>query len=219
MPAMQAWQTCRAPFVWSCTPVGLRLAALAAVVACALAAPVPLQPEADGGRNGPASPRAGVELNPSPTLAGPANRSRCSAVLRDSAVLRRSLSRLSDSLAASEARAVTFERKFRASKRRADRLVRENTELRARLEAVPATVRSLAGIAPAINLQPVAAGSVKATTHTTTRTAEPGRKPPPLLISGARLHAQRCVSSAWAVLQSCSSSSHTAWTVADCPVA
>ena len=216
MPAFPcAWRTLRTPVVRE--SAGLKLAAAAAILACTLAAAILLhpQPEADRGRNVPIHL---VQSNNGPTP-DPTRGIRCTAVLRDRAVLRRSLSRLSDSFAASEARAVIFERKFRALTRRANRLVHENTELRARLEAVPETVRSLAGIAPAIHPQPVAAGSVEATT----RAAEPGRKPypPPLLISGARLHTQRCVSSAWAVLQSCSSShtSHTAWTVADCPVA
>ena len=38
------WLTCRTPVVRICIPIGLRLAAFAAVVACARAAPVPLQP-------------------------------------------------------------------------------------------------------------------------------------------------------------------------------
>ena len=194
MPAMQAWLTCRTPVVRICIPIGLRLAAFAAVVACALAAPVPLQPQAYGDRDVPIFPRAGVELNPSPTLAGPAYRSRCSAVLRDSAVLRRSLSRCADSFAASEARVVSVALKLRASKRQIGRLVRENAELRARLEAVPETVRALAETIPAIGLQPAIAGSVNGNMRTAAHIHQPGRNAyPPLPGSGTRPAHSDCV--------------------------
>jgi hypothetical protein len=192
--AMQAWQTCRTPGVRIGIPIGLRLAALAAVLACARAAPVLLQPQAVGDRDVPILPRAGVELNPSPTLAGPAYRSRCSAVLRDSAVLRRSLSRCADSFAASEARAVSLALKFRASNRQVDRLVRENAELRARLEAVPGTVRFGAETIPAVSLQPAIAGSANGNLRTAAHTRERQRDPyPPLPASGTRPAHRDCV--------------------------
>jgi hypothetical protein len=132
MPALQASQASRAPAMRVCAPVGLRLACLAVVLACALAAPV--LPQAVESANGP-------------TLVDSACSSRCAAVLRDSAILRRSLSRCADSVAASETRAVTLARaaarRFRASKRRADRLLRENAELRAQLEAMPKPVAEI----------------------------------------------------------------------------
>jgi hypothetical protein len=172
MPAMQAWQTCRAPVVRSYAPVGLWLAVLAAVVACARAAPV-LLPQADGGRNLPMLPHAGVETDTGRTLADPAYRSRCSAVLRDSAVLRRSLSRCADSFAASEARAVSLALQLRASKRK-------NAELRARLEAVPETVR-----AETIRPQPAISGSVNGNMRPAAYIHQPGRNAyPPLPGSG-----------------------------------
>jgi hypothetical protein len=171
MPEMQARQTCRAPVVRGHTPVGLWLAVLAAVVACALAAPV-LLPQADGG---PCS-HAGDETDTGRTLADLAYRSRCSAVLRDSAVVRRSLSRCSASFTASEARVVTLALKLRASKRHFGRLVRENAELRARLEAVAETVRAEA-----------TAGSVNGNMRTAAHMREPGRNAyPPLPGSGTR---------------------------------
>ena len=135
MPALQAWQTLRTPVVQICIPVGLRLAtlALAAVLACAFAEQVLLPPQANGGRNVSMLPRVAIESNTGPAHA---SRSRCAAVLRDSAVLRRSLSSCADSFAACEARADTLARNLRVSKRRAKRLLRENAELRARLETV-----------------------------------------------------------------------------------
>jgi hypothetical protein len=197
MPALQAWQTCRMPALRSYTPVGLRLAALAAVVACALAAPVLLQPEADGGRNRPLLRRAGAELNPSLTLAGPVYRSRCSAVLRDSAVLRRSLSRCADSFAASQARVVRLALRFRASNRQIGRLVHENTELRARLEATPGTVPT-----ETIRPQPATAGSVNGNMRTAAHIHEPGRNAyPPLPGSGTRPAHGDCVTCCVAALR------------------
>jgi hypothetical protein len=138
MRAFPAQQAFRTPMVRIYEPTGLRLATLAAVLACALAAPVLLQPQMDGARNAPTL-RGAVENLTSPALAGRACRSRCTAVLRDSAALRRSLSRCTDSIAATEARASALARKLRASRRRADVLVRENAQLHARLrdEAVP----------------------------------------------------------------------------------
>ena len=143
MPASQASS---APAMRVCAPVGLRLASLAVVLACALAAPVLLQPQ-------------DVESASGPTRVDSACSSRCAAVLRDSAILRRSLSRCADSVAASETRAVTLARaaarRFRASKRRADRLLRENAGLRAQLEAMP---KPVAEIIPTISSQAGSAG-------------------------------------------------------------
>ena len=174
-------------------PAGLRLATLlAAILACELAAPVLRQPQVDMGHDLPVSPQAAVETGTGPTLADPARRSRCTAVLRESAALRRSLSRCADSFAASEARAGTLARRFRASNRRADRLVRENTELRARLEATPETVRALAGSIPAI--RPTAVW-VNGNLRTAPYRPEPMHQayPPPLPLSGTWACAQRCV--------------------------
>ena len=161
-----------------CASVGLRLAPLAAVLACALAAPVLLH--ADWGRNVSILPWSG-ESSPGPKLAGQAYRCICTAVLRDSVFLRRSLSRCAD-------RAETLARKLCASKRRADRLARENAELRARLAAVSETVRALAETIPAISPQPATAGSVTGGMRTATHVRELGRNayPPPLPISGTQ---------------------------------
>jgi hypothetical protein len=183
MHALQALQSC-APVMRICAALGLRLATFAAILACALAAPALLQQQADMGLNESILPRAAVERSTGPTLAGPACRSQCTAVLRDSAVLRRSLSRCADAFAASEARANALARKLLASKRGADSLVRENAELRVRLEAVPATVRALAEMVPAISPQLATASSVSSAAHTrhSGRDAYPK---PPLPISGS----------------------------------
>jgi hypothetical protein len=138
MREFQAQQAFRTPVVRIYEPTGLRLATVAAVLACALAAPVLLQPQVDGARNAPTL-RGAFENITGPALAGRACRGRCTAVLRDSAALRRSLSRCADSIAASEARSSALARKLRSSRRRANVLVRANAQLRARLrdEAEP----------------------------------------------------------------------------------
>jgi hypothetical protein len=186
MPASQVWQTTLEARRTCCTPVGLRLAVLAAVVACALPAPLSLlQPQADGGRDVPLLPRTGVENSNRPTLTGPAG-FQCTALLRDSAVVRRLLSRCADSFAASEARAVTLALKLRASNRKIGRLVRENAEIRARLEAVPKTMRALAETVPAISPHAAIASSVDGNIRTATHMRGPGRNvyPSPLPVSG-----------------------------------
>jgi hypothetical protein len=197
MPTALQAQKMTFPALQIRVPAGLSMATLlAAILACALAAPVLLQPQADRGPNLPVSPEAAVEAGTGPTLADPARRSRCTAVLRESAALRRSLSRCADSFAASEARAGTLARRFRASNRRADRLVRENAELRARLEATPGcspeTVRALAGSIPAIR---PAAVWVNGNLRTAPYRPEPMHQayPPPLPLSGTWARAQRCI--------------------------
>jgi hypothetical protein len=175
-------------------PVWLRLAVLSVVLACELAAPAPWADESllsQRSRDGQGVYRGHVEDAAVPPFRHAASRSRCTAVLRDNVVLRRSLARVAASLAASEARADTLAQKLRASNRRASRL------LRLRLGGTPGAAGPTAESFPASIPQPAAAGSVDATSPAR-RTVKPDEipYPMPLPVSGAQpLHgytATRC---------------------------
>ena len=121
---------------------GLRLVAVAAIVAwCAFFASV----VADGNSDATGYHRSRIEAA-APSGSDPGCRSRCAAVLRDNAVLRRSLSQHADSVAACEARADTLAWELHEAKLAAKRLMEDNAALRRRLKAVPKAAHSPAEI-------------------------------------------------------------------------
>ena len=103
---------------------GLLLSALAALLACGLVSPVLATPLPDG-TSADEGPVENAEFTPADCCAHTAT------LLQDIAVLQRSLSQCADSLAASEARALEWERT-------AKRLQSELATLRSPLEAPPA---------------------------------------------------------------------------------
>jgi hypothetical protein len=144
MPASPKLQALRRPLRLSAN-AALRLAAVLVTVACcALCAPVIA--DATGFH------RSRIEAA-APSGSDPGCRSRCAAVLRGNAVLRRSLSQHADSFAACEARAGTLAWELREAKLTAKRLMQDNVALRRRLKAVPEAARS-----PAEDPKPGAAG-------------------------------------------------------------
>ncbi len=108
---------------------GLRLVAVAAIIACCTVFASVLA-DATGFH------RSRIEAA-APSGSDLGCRSRCAAVLRDNRVLRRSLSQHANSLAACEARADTLAWKLHESKLTAKRLMQDNAALRRRLNAVP----------------------------------------------------------------------------------
>ena len=121
---------------------GLRLVAVAAIIACcAFFATV----VADGNFDATGFHRSRIEAA-APSGSDPGCRSRCAAVLRDNAVLRRSLSRHADSAVACEARAGTLAWELHEAKLTAKRLMQDNAALRRRLKAVSEAAHSPAGI-------------------------------------------------------------------------
>ncbi len=119
---------------------GLRVVAVAAIVACRI---FPASVAADGSSDVPGFHRSRIETA-APSGSDPGCRSRCAAVLRDNAVLRRSLSQHADSLATCEARAGSLVWKLHEARLAAKRLMKDNAALRRRLKAVPKAAHSLA---------------------------------------------------------------------------
>ncbi len=125
-----------------CALAGLRLAACAAIIACiALGRPVVADVSSDA--NG--FHRSRIEAA-APSGSDPGCRSRCAAVLRDNAVLRRSLSKHAASVTACEARAGTLAWELHEAKLTAKRLMQDNAALRRRLKAAPEAAHSPAQI-------------------------------------------------------------------------
>jgi hypothetical protein len=122
--------------------VGLRLAAVAAIMACcALFASVVADRSSDA--NGFHRSRIDTAER---SASHPGCRSRCAAVLRNNAVLRRSLSQHADSAVACETRAGTLAWELHEAKLTAKRLMQYNAALRRRLKAVSKAAHSPAGI-------------------------------------------------------------------------
>ena len=114
-----------------CLPTGvLRLAALAALLACGLGTPVLGTPFADAtsANEGPVEPTASTRVDCC---------TRIAILLKETAALQRSLSQFAGALAASEARSEALAGKLLASERTARRHQRECATLRSRLEAPP----------------------------------------------------------------------------------
>ena len=123
-------QTLSLPAIAISSSAMLLLAALAALLACglvspALATPLPAGTSADEG------PVEDTNLTPVDCCAHTAT------LLRDIAVLQRSLSQVAESLAASDAKTEALARKLLESERTARKVQRENVALRSRLEAAP----------------------------------------------------------------------------------
>ena len=155
---------------------GLRLVALAAIVACCTLFGAVV---AGGSSDATGFHRSRIEAAPP---SGSGCRSRCGAVLRDNAVLRRSLSQHADSVAACEARAGTLAWELREAKRTAKRLVQDNAALRRRLKAVPKAAHS-----PAETRKPGTAGLQARSSHGAQLGPDPRRTAyyPTLPVSGA----------------------------------
>ena len=135
---------------------GLRLVAFAAIIACF---PLFALVLADGSSDATGYHRSRIEAA-APSGSDPGCRSRCPAVLRNNAVLRRSLSQHANSLASCEARADTMAWELHESKLAAKRLMRDNAALRRRLKAVPEAAHS-----PAQIPKPGAAGLQARSSH------------------------------------------------------
>ena len=121
---------------------GLRPVAVAAIIACCafFASAV-----ADGSFDANGYHRSRIETA-APSGSDPGCRSRCAAVLRNNAGLRRSLSQHAGSVAACEARADDLARELHEAQLTAKRLMQDNAALRRRLKAVPEAARSPAEI-------------------------------------------------------------------------
>jgi hypothetical protein len=157
---------------------GLRLVALAAIVACCtLFATV----AADGNSDATGFHRSRLEAA-APSGSDPGCRSRCGAVLRNNAVLRRSLAQHADSVTACEARAGTLAWELREAKLTAKRLMQDNAALRRRLKAVPEAAHSAAEIP-----RPGTAGLQARSSHAAQLGPDPRRTAyhPTLPVSGA----------------------------------
>ncbi len=148
MPAVPGLWTLRMPARLVAT-AGLRLVANAAIVACCafFASGV-----ADGSSDASGFHRSRIETA-APSGSDPGCQSRCAAVLRDNAGLRRSLSQHADSLATCEARAGTMAWELHEAKLTANRLMQDFAALRKRLKAAPEATRS-----PAETRKPGTAG-------------------------------------------------------------
>ena len=157
---------------------GLRLVAVAAIIACCGFFASVL---ADGSSDATGYHRSRIEAK-APSGSDPGCRSRCAAVLRDNAVLRRSLSQHADLLAACETRVGTLARGLHEAKLTAKRLMQDNAALRRRLKASPEAARS-----PAEIPKPVAAGLQARSTHAAQLGPDPRRTAyhPTLPVSGA----------------------------------
>jgi hypothetical protein len=139
MPALPQLGTLGMPSRLVAT-AGLRLVASAAIVACCAVFATVM---ADGSFDASGFHRSRIEAS-APSNSDPGCRSRCAAVLRDNAGLRRSLSQRADSLTTCEARAGTLAWELREARLTAERLMRHNAALRRRLQAVPEAARSSA---------------------------------------------------------------------------
>ena len=156
---------------------GLRLVAAAAIIACCTVFASVL---ADGSSDATGYHRSRIEAA-APSGSDPGCRSRCGAVLRDNAVLRRSLAQHADSVAACEARAGTLAWELRELKLTAKRLMQDNAALRRRLKAVPKAAHSAAQIPT-----PGAAGLQARSSHAAQLGPDPRRAYYPTLpVSGA----------------------------------
>jgi hypothetical protein len=177
MPASPELRTLRMP-ARLVTTAGLRLVAVAAIIACsAFFASV----VADGSSDATGYHRSRLEAG-APSGSDPDCRSRCAAVLRDNAVLRRSLSQHADSVAACEARAGILTWELQEAKLAAKRLMQVNAGLRRRLKAVPEAARS-----PTEIRKPGAAGLQTHSSHAAQLGPDPRRTAydPTLPYSGA----------------------------------
>ena len=155
---------------------GLRLVAVAAIIACCsfFASVV-----AGGSSDANGFHRSRIEAA---APSGSGCRSRCGAVLRDNAVLRRSLSQHADSVTACEARAGTLAWELREATLTAKRLLWDNAALRRRLKAVPKAAHS-----PAEIPKPGTAGLQARSSHAAQLGPDPRRTAyrPTLPVSGA----------------------------------
>ena len=177
MPALPQLGALGMPFRLVAT-AGLRLVAVAAIIACcAFFASV----VADGSSDATGYHRSRIEAA-APSDSDQGCRSRCAAVLRDNAVLRRSLSQHADSVTACEARAGTLAWELHEAKLAAKRLMQDNAALRRRLKAVPEAAHS-----PAEIPKPGAAGLQARSSHAAQLGPDPRRTAyhPTLPISGA----------------------------------
>ena len=177
MPASPKLQALRRPLRLSATAALWLAAVVATVACCALCAPV----IADGSFEATGFRRSRIEAAAS-SGSDPGCRSRCAAVLRNNAVLRRSLSQHAGSLAACEARAGTLAWELHEAKLAAKRLKQDNAALRRRLKAVPKAARSAAEIS-----KPGAAGLQARSSHAAQLAPDPRRTAyhPTMPISGA----------------------------------
>ncbi len=141
MPASPKLQALRRPLRLSATAALWLAAVVATVACCALCAPV----IADGSFEATGFHQSRIEIT-APSGSDPGCRSCCAAVLRNNAVLRRSLSQHANSLAACEARAGTLAWELREAKLASKRLMQDNAALRRRLKAVPKAAHSPAEI-------------------------------------------------------------------------
>jgi hypothetical protein len=157
---------------------GLRLVAVAAIIACCTFFATVV---ADGSSDANGFHRSRIEAS-APLGSDPGCRSRCAAVLRDNAVLRRSLSQHAGSVAACEARAGTLAWELHEAKLAAKRLMQDNAALRRRLKAVPEAAHSAAEIP-----KPGAAGLQARSGHAAQLGPDPRRTAyhPALPVSGA----------------------------------
>jgi hypothetical protein len=157
---------------------GLRIVALAAIVACCTLFATVL---ADGSSDATGFHRSRLEAA-APSGSDPGCRSRCAAVLRDNAVLRRSLAQHADSVTACEARAGTLAWELREATLTAKRLMQDNAALRRRLKAVPEAEHS-----PAEIPKPGTAGLQARSGHAAQLGPDPRRTAyhPTLPVSGA----------------------------------
>jgi hypothetical protein len=137
MPALPQLGTLGMPSRLVAT-AGLRLVATAAIVASYA---VFTSVVADGSSDASGFHRSRVEAA-APSNSDPGCRSRCAAVLRDNAGLRRSLSQRANLLTTCEAQAGTLAWELREARLTAERLMRHNAALRRRLQAVPEAARS-----------------------------------------------------------------------------
>ena len=177
MPASPELRTLRMP-ARLVAAAGLRLVAVAAIVACcAFFATV----MADGSSDATGFHRSRIEAA-APSGSDPGCRSRCAAVVRDNAGLRRSLSQHADSLATCEARAGTLVWELHEARLAAKRLMKDNAALRRRLKAVPEAPRS-----PAEDPKPATAGLQARSSHAAQLGPDPRRTAyhPTLPVSGA----------------------------------
>ena len=177
MPALPGLRTLRMPARLVAT-AGLRLVAVAAIIACC---PFFVSVLADGSSDATGFHRSRIEAV-APSGSDPGCRSRCAAVLRDNAVLRRLLAQHAASVTACEARVGTLAWEVHEAKLAAKRLMQDNAALRRRLKAAPKAAHS-----PAQIPKPGAAGLQARSSHAAQLGPDPRRTAyhPALPASGA----------------------------------
>ena len=177
MPASPELRTLRLP-ARLVAAAGLRLVAVSAIIACCAPFATVV---ADGSSDATGFHRSRLEAA-APSGSDPGCRSRCAAVLRNNAVLRRSLFQHADSVTACEARAGTLAWELREAKLTAKRLMQHNAALRRRLKAVPEAAHSSAEIP-----RPGTAGLQARSSHAAQLGPDPRRTAyhPTLPVSGA----------------------------------